>query len=115
MQMKYLPSTILLAALLALLAPLAPVTRVVTSASVQLNAPAHSGSPLRTGATTRVETDWGKMPLYFITNQGQMDARVAYYVQGGDKTLYFTPDGITFALSSAESRWILKLNFVDAN
>jgi len=81
--------------------------------------------------------NWGKMPVYFIANQGQMDERVAFYVQGSDKTLYFTPDGVTFALTqkvsedvrsrrfSAEeahssahyepSRWIVKLDFVDAN
>ncbi|MCX6028588.1 MAG: SBBP repeat-containing protein [Chloroflexi bacterium] len=88
-------------------------------------------------ATTRVQPDWGKMPLYFIANQGQMDDRVAYYVQGSDKTLYFASEGVTFALtqkvsadarsrrfsaqeaySSApneSSRWIVKLDFVDAN
>jgi hypothetical protein len=66
------------------------------------------------------------MPLYFIANQGQMDARVAYYVQGSDKTLYFTPKGVTFALTdltpnpsqemgSERERWIVKLDFVKAN
>jgi hypothetical protein len=75
-------------------------------------------------ATARAQTDWGKMPLYFIANQGQMDARVAYYVQGSDKTLYFTPEGVTFALSDlagspqegeGKSRWVAKLDFVQAN
>jgi hypothetical protein len=47
----------------------------------------------------KIETDYGKMPLYFIPNRGQMDEQVAYYVQGKDKTLYFTPGGITFALT----------------
>jgi hypothetical protein len=46
----------------------------------------------------RIDADYGKMPLYFIPNQGQMDKQVAYYVQGKDKTIYFTPGGITFAL-----------------
>jgi hypothetical protein len=46
-----------------------------------------------------VEPDFGRMPLYFIPNRGQMDERVAYYVQGKDRTLYFTPEGITFALA----------------
>jgi hypothetical protein len=92
----------LLAILLALPAPPAPIMR----------------------ATARAQTDWGKMPLYFIANQGQMDARVAYYVQGSDKTLYFTPEGVTFALSDlagspqegeGKSRWVAKLDFVQAN
>jgi len=40
------------------------------------------------------------MPLYFVENQGQMDERVAYYIQGSDKTIYFTPEGVTFALTA---------------
>ena len=35
------------------------------------------------------------MPLYFIENRGQLDSRVAYYVQGRDTTLYFTAEGMT--------------------
>jgi hypothetical protein len=81
------------------------------------------------------------MPLYFIENRGQLDARVAYYVQGHGKALYFTKDGVTFALTDSKSRdatatdrlnraslrpgeekrqeasnrWIVKLDFVGAN
>jgi hypothetical protein len=70
------------------------------------------------------------MPLTFIANQGQMDDRVAYYVQGSDKTLYFTPEGVTIAMTSPPSpflegdrrrsgatsgRWIVKLDFMEAN
>jgi hypothetical protein len=45
-----------------------------------------------------VSTSVMRMPLYFIENQGQLDEQVAYYVQGQDKTLYFTPQGVTFVL-----------------
>ena len=47
-----------------------------------------------------VET-FGKLPLYFIENQGQLDPRVAYYIQGGDNSIYFTGRGVTFALTGA--------------
>jgi hypothetical protein len=83
----------------------------------------------------------GQMPLYFIENRGQLDSRVAFYVQGRDKTLYFTEQGITFVLTDsksretvakdrlekaslplegrekakASSRWVVKLEFVGAN
>jgi hypothetical protein len=90
----------------------------------------------------RVQTDWGKMPLYFIANQGQLGDQVSYYVQGHDKTLYFTPQGVTLAMTSPQRtsspsphmtgkslpsprmrrgdggevrRWIVKLDFVGAN
>ncbi len=49
--------------------------------------------------TVMAAMDFGRMPLHFIANQGQMDGRVAYYVQGKDKSVYFTPGGVTFALS----------------
>jgi hypothetical protein len=30
----------------------------------------------------QVQADFSRMPLYFVPNQGQMDERVAFYVQG---------------------------------
>jgi hypothetical protein len=67
-----------------------------------------------------LEKSWGRMPLYFIENQGQLDEEVAFYVQGSDKSLHFSPTGITFILGKGKAnpeceRWILKLDFVDAN
>lgn len=43
---------------------------------------------------------FGQLPLYFVENQGQLDERVVYYIQGSDKTIYFSPDGVTFALAA---------------
>jgi len=62
----------------------------------QMSAP---GLPLvASPAAPRVDADYGKIPLQFIPNRGQTDGRVAYYVQGQDKTIYFTAEGLTFAL-----------------
>ena len=65
------------------------------------------------------------MPLYFIPNEGQVDARVAYYLQGKDKTIYFASEGLTYVLNGRgvsdrnepenPSRFALKLDFVGAN
>jgi hypothetical protein len=84
----------------------------------------------------RVTSSLAQMPLYFIENQGQVEGPPAYYIQGHDKTLYFTPQGITFSLSAKTgpvaapvmdgppsidgpapdvSRWVVKLEFVGAN
>ncbi len=78
---------------------------------------------------------FGKLPLYFIENRGQTDARAAYYLQGSDKAIYFTDRGLTFVLNGARNepflqpasfdpqsairnpqleRWALKLDFVGA-
>jgi len=81
----------------------------------------------------RIQEMVGKLPLYFIENKGQMDGRVAYYVQGADTTLYFTQEGVTFGLTGEMGcgggscfqkglagpqpmgRWVVKLDFVGGN
>ena len=83
--------------------------------------------------TARIQEAYGKLPLYFIENKGQVDSRVAYYVQGSDTTLYFTHEGVTFGLTGEDGcgggscfaknlpgpqpmgRWAVKLDFVGAN
>jgi len=55
-------------------------------------------SSIPSSAALKVDRDFGKMPLYFIPNQGQMDTQVAYYIQGKDKTIYFTSEGLTYVL-----------------
>jgi hypothetical protein len=64
------------------------------------------------------DTSLGKLPLYFIENQGQTDREMAYYVQGSDKTLFFGSRGMTFALTDTASdqgkRWAVKLDFSGA-
>ena len=68
-------------------------------------------------AVASADTYSSRLPLYFIENRGQLDSRIAYYLQGYDKTIYFSSTGLTYALSSQEDseRWILKLDFVGAN
>jgi hypothetical protein len=43
--------------------------------------------------------DFGKIPLYFVPNQGQIDGPVSFSIQGAGETIYFAPDRVTFALS----------------
>ena len=82
------------------------------------------GSPAGLSSSLKIDTDFGRMPVYFIPNQGQLDDQVAYYIQGQDKTIYFTEEGITLALakpgnkkeaSDSSERWVVKLDFVGAN
>ena len=41
-----------------------------------------------------------KLPLYFIESRQGEDGQAGYYVQGKDKSLFFTPQGITITLES---------------
>lgn len=44
----------------------------------------------------RVLEAYGKLPLLFIPNQGQIDDQAEYYTKAPGQTLYFTSDGIVF-------------------
>jgi hypothetical protein len=95
-------------------------------------------------AGARVQALLSTLPLYFIENRGQLDKQVGYYVQGRDAAVYFTAEGVTFALigpaadsgaegherqpsvrpvgwgsapeaDGARQRWAVRLEFVGAN
>jgi len=103
--------------------------------------------PVTSGAgddsQAKIKESFGRLPLYFIENRGQTDPKVAYYIKGKEKTLFFTRDGITFALKGEKEtaakkedrlkarkteksnsdkkrikdleRWVVKLDFIGAN
>jgi hypothetical protein len=96
-----------------------------------------------TGTGVHLDDSFGKLPLYFIENQGQEDPRVAFSVKGRETSLYFTSQGLTFVLRGSApplkdarvkkvsfspeqglgkgeetrdmGRWVVKLDFVGAN
>jgi len=69
-----------------------------------------------------VET-FGKLPLLFIQNQGQLDEAVEYYLKAPAQTLYFTKENIIFDLSrnnlseasDTAERLVFSLDFLNAN
>lgn len=86
--------------------------------AVLLPADAGGHQPVVRADSLGIDRDFGKMPLYFIANQGRLDGRVAYYVQGVDKSIYFASDGLTYVLDgrgAGGGRFALKLDFVGAN
>lgn len=81
---------------------------------------AQIGAPSAGPDIIHSQADYGRMPIAFIPNRGQADARIDYYVQGKDTSIYFGREGLTFLLTkipagAAESRWIVKLDFVGAD
>jgi hypothetical protein len=85
---------------------------IVTSLLVQH---AIASDSRRVGQDEGACTSFGNLPLYFVENHGQLPESVGYTLEGADKTLYFTPEGVTFALVRDGGRWSLKLDFIDAN
>ncbi len=56
-------------------------------------------SPLQAGAAELS----GRLPLYFLENQGQVEGQIKFYEQGPGRAVYFTPAGLKFAfLKEAE-------------
>ncbi|MGA9350854.1 MAG: SBBP repeat-containing protein [Anaerolineae bacterium] len=112
-----------IAALLAGLAVSAAAPPEARAAPSSTYLPGVAQEPAQPDAATkaRVEAAFGQLPLYFVENRGQVDDRVAYYVQGSDKTLYFTAQGVTFVLTGpgdeagSRQRYALKLEFLGAN
>jgi hypothetical protein len=82
------------------------------------------GESAPTAISARAHTltgDFGRVPVYFVPNQGQADDRVSFYVQGDDKTVYFAPDGLTITMNhqgprnpQESERWAVKLDFLGA-
>ncbi|MFN7926696.1 MAG: hypothetical protein U0Y68_01930 [Blastocatellia bacterium] len=102
--------------------PVQFVILIVLLLSLGLNRQTFSQRSLTTPTQILLARPLEKMPLCFIANEGQFDPQVVYYVQGRDRMLYFTSQGVTFALLNATlgkselpSRWIVKLDWLDAN
>ena len=66
-----------------------------------------SSVPVTSGAgddsQAKIKQTFGSLPLYFIENRGQTDPKVSYYLKGRDKTMFFTKEGITFALKNEKA------------
>jgi len=82
---------------------------------VLLLAPVTSAQEARRASPSLLKATFGKLPICFIENRCVYPDEVAYYVQGADKTLFFTKEGITFRLKGKGGGWVVKLEFVGAN
>jgi hypothetical protein len=84
--------------------------------------------------SARFDRSFGRVPLFFVPNRGQLDPSVDFFAPGGHESVFFGADGVTIVLTRdepdgpaergpAESaatvpvkiRWALKLNFVGAS
>ena len=59
--------------------------------------------PLPSGPKPQVAANYGRLPLYFIENRGQVNKKVKYYVKGGGQTTFFTKDEVVLALTRPAS------------
>ena len=77
---------------------------------------AGSASTSVTGRTEQKALDaYGKLPLAFVPNKGQMDGRVRYSAQVAGESFYFTPKEAVFAFTKGKEGSLLRLAFLGAN
>src|SRR3990167_6741722 len=50
----------------------------------------------------QVQESYGKLPLYFIQNDGQVDEKVKFYEKGSGHATYFTKEGVYITLVRGE-------------
>ena len=50
-------------------------------------------------AKVRMAQSYGRLPMYFIENRGQVDKQVKYYARGPGHTLFFTKEGLVMTLA----------------
>jgi hypothetical protein len=61
---------------------------------------AHEGAQENMRIELRADSSYGKMPLFFIKNRGQVDNSVLYYLNGKRGSIYFTKEAIVYDLFS---------------
>jgi len=121
-----LAATLILSGAIALIGGIGWGQKAPTVSAISLFGivPRNRGRPCSPGERqgSRFDQRFRKGARLFRAQRGQTDERVGFYVQGADKTVYFSPEGVTLTLSSTarvgdkpeSSRWTVKLDFVGA-
>ncbi len=55
--------------------------------------------PVDEAAKLKIQENYGKIPLYFVRNDGQMNERVRFYEKGSGRSTFFTDRGIYLSLT----------------
>jgi hypothetical protein len=74
-----------------------------------------SAASIPPSARHRIQEAYGKLPLAFVPNGGEIDKQVRYYAQGTGFSFYFTKHMAVLALAKGKRRQVLNLRFLRAN
>jgi len=75
-------------------------------------APKVKAEALQKAAVARA---YGKLPLYFIRNDGQVDSAVRFYERGAVHSTFFTANGLVLALAKDKKVHAVRLSFAGAD
>jgi hypothetical protein len=92
------------------------LTALVGRAPGQDLSAAGASAPVAVRAEEKARDAYGKLPLAFVPNEGQTDARVSYSAQAGGASFYFTQTGAVFSFAKGKKKGaVLRLSFLGAN
>ena len=74
-----------------------------------------SGGSLKGTDAAIARAAYAKLPLSFVPNTGQLDARVRYSAQSGGAAFYFTTREAVLSFAAKAKGVVLRLGFLDAN
>ncbi len=74
-------------------------------------------SKVNEGAKTKITESYGKLPLIFEQNQGQLNSDIKYIHRGSGQNLFFTQEGVIFSVSSKSNNKTqnIKMHLVESN
>ncbi|MCP5104738.1 MAG: hypothetical protein GY950_15240 [bacterium] len=72
-------------------------------------------SDVHASEVVKRDLDFGKVPLYFIPNKGQVNEKARFYAKTARYTLWMTTEGLVFSSHSAGLRDVSRLLFRGAN
>lgn len=70
---------------------------------------------VKSSAVVKRGPDFGKIPLYFIPNQGQVDEKARFYAKTPRYTLWMTKEGLVFDSIRKGERDVSRFMFLGAN
>ena len=76
--------------------PLSVLLLIISLSTTSLSAP-HPKEP-DTATKLKAIESFGKLPLSFTENKGQLNSKISYYLKGKKGTIYFTKEGIVYDL-----------------
>jgi hypothetical protein len=104
-----------LASATAAVATIAAAFALWTGSPVSAVEPAAPSAAAATGAADHVLDAYAKLPLAFVENRGQTDARVRYYAQGNRRAFYLTREEVMLSFEKETRGLALALRFLVSN
>jgi len=80
-----------------------PLTSLAADSAMAPTTQIHENTKITAVQKAKINHAYGKIPLYFVENNGQVNKKVSFYERGDGHATFFTAKGVTLALTKRES------------